>query len=64
MYGYTADLIPKLPPMSAGTTRRSDDVGIPRAPATTGAIENGPWKLAWAVISGPSGPSRQSATTT
>ena len=55
--------MPKLPPMSAGTMSRSDEVGMPRQPATTGAIENGPWKFDQAVTSGPSARSCQSATT-
>ncbi len=56
-------LMPKLPPMSAGTCSRSRDTGSPSAPARTGTIENGPWKFAHASTAGPSASSRQPATT-
>ncbi len=57
------DLMPKLPPMSAGTCRRKRLVGRPSAPAATGTIVNGPWKFAHASTAGPSASSLHRATT-
>ena len=56
-------LMPKLPPMSAGTCSRSRAAGTPSEPASTGIMLNGPWKLAQASTAGPSAVSVQFATT-
>jgi hypothetical protein len=56
-------LMPKLPPMSAGTCSRSRDAGTPSAPASTGTMLNGPWKFTQASTAGPSAVSAQFATT-
>ena len=52
-----------LPPMSAGTCSRTWEVGMPSAPAITGTIVNGPWKLAHASTAGPDAVSSQFAMT-
>ena len=57
------DLMPKLPPMSAGTCSRNRETGTPRDPAATGTIVNGPWKFAQHSTAGPSDSSRHCATT-
>ena len=56
-------LIPKLPPMSAGTCSRTRDVGMPSAPDMTGTMVKGPWKFAHASIAGPAESSLQFAMT-
>ncbi len=45
MYGYKADLIPKLPPMSADTMKRSRFSGIPSTRATSPCMTKGPMKF-------------------
>lgn len=56
-------MIPKLPPMSAGTCNRIRETGTPSAPAITGTIVNGPWKLAQASTPGPAPSSVHEAMT-
>ena len=46
MYGYRLDLIPKLPPMSPGTMKRSLFSGTPSTRAVRGCMMNGPMKFA------------------
>ena len=45
MYGYMLDLMPKLPPMSGGTMKRSLFSGTPRTRAVRGCMMNGPMKF-------------------
>ena len=45
MYGYMLDLMPKLPPMSAGTMKRSLFSGTPSTRAVSGCMMNGPMKF-------------------
>ena len=45
MYGYMLDLMPKLPPMSAGTMKRIRFSGRPSTRAVSGCMMNGPMKF-------------------
>ncbi len=45
MYGYMLDLMPKLPPISGGTMKRSLFSGTPRTRAVSGCMMNGPMKF-------------------
>ncbi len=45
MYGYMADLIPKLPPMSVDTMKRSRFSGTPSTRATSPCMMKGPMKF-------------------
>src|SRR5262245_5588069 len=58
MYGYMLDLMPKLPPMSAGTMNRSLFSGTPSTRAVSGCMMNGPMKFDQSVYASSSGSQR------
>ena len=55
------DLMPKEPPMSGGTMKRSLFSGTPSTRLTSGCMMNGPMKLDQ-IVSTPSRPSQRAIT--